>query len=584
MLNRISIFWRLIVAFVVLALVGAAVGTVGVLSTARMNTRAQLTYDEDLTGLKYATRAEASIIYAGRSIEMAMLAPEAKARTDLLAEARQYEEEAKGNLEKAAAHFDNEQGRGLLTLSQTMFQQYDSAFISLAEAIEHEAPGQHDKSGALLFGAFAEALAPMSASIHAMVEWKVSNSKENADDTASVFRSSTAIVVGLTAAGMIIALVMGVALARSIARPLVEATRVADAVAAGDLTAEIEPQGSDEIAHLQGALRDMVLSLRKLVASVRFGVDSVAVASGQIASGNQDLSTRTEQQASSLEQTASSMEQLSSTVKQNTESARQANQLAAAASEVAGRGGQAVGQVVDTMGQIQASSRKIAEIIGVIDGIAFQTNILALNAAVEAARAGEQGRGFAVVAGEVRNLAQRSAQAAREIKSLIADSVTKVESGSRQVTEAGKTMQDLVLQVKRVTDLLGEIASATMEQNSGIGLVNNSVNQLDQMTQANAALVEQSAAAAASLRKQAEQLAQAVAIFKLGRDESSKAIAAAQATARDRVAVASPAPLPPTAADQPSRPVQGTVKPAPSRPAPPPPPPAAGKSDDWEEF
>jgi methyl-accepting chemotaxis protein len=233
------------------------------------------------------------------------------------------------------------------------------------------------------------------------------------------------------------------------------------------------------------------------------------------------------------------------------------------------------------MGQIQASSRKIAEIIGVIDGIAFQTNILALNAAVEAARAGEQGRGFAVVAGEVRNLAQRSAQAAREIKSLIADSVAKVESGSRQVTEAGKTMQDLVVQVRRVTDLLGEIASATMEQNSGIGLVNNSVNQLDQMTQQNAALVEQSAAAAASLRKQAEQLAQAVAIFKLGRHESNKAIAAAKATSRDRIAITPPLP-PPGSSKGPG------IAPDPTNGAPPParkPPPAPpGKSDDWEEF
>jgi methyl-accepting chemotaxis protein len=580
--KRLSIFWRLVLSFVFLALVGAAIGTVGVLSTARMSGRAQLTYDQDLTGLKFATRAETAIVGSGRAIEMAMLAPDAARRAEQLAEARRYEDEAKLNLDKAAPLYDNEQGRDLMTLTRAMFDQYDAAFAALAGAVEKEKAGEHAQSAALLFGAFSDALAPLAGSIHAMIEWKVSNSKENADDTLALFRSSTTVVVALTAAGMAVAVVLGLLIARSLSRRLSQSITLIDSVAAGDLTVDIEADGSDEFGHLQESLQSMVVGLRKLVTSVRHGVDSFAVASGQIASGNQDLSNRTEQQASSLEQTASSMEQLSSAVKQNTESARQANQLAAAASEVAGRGGHAVGQVVDTMGQIQASSRKIAEIIGVIDGIAFQTNILALNAAVEAARAGEQGRGFAVVAGEVRNLAQRSAQAAREIKSLIADSVTKVENGSRQVTEAGRTMQDLVAQVRRVTDLLGEIASATVEQNSGINLVNQSVTQLDQMTQQNAALVEESAAAAASLRKQAEQLAQAVAIFKLGRHESQKAIAAAQATARDRLAVA-----PPPAAAAPDA---GRTSPPAAAPAQAPRPPATPKApppkaaDDWEEF
>ena len=537
-LNRISLFSRLVVAFIFLALIGAVIGSVGVLSTARMKTRAQITYDQDLTGLKFAARAETAVIYSGRAIALAVLAPDEKTRTDLLAEARHYHEDAKANLDRAIPLFANEQGRDLSNHASTVFGQYASAFTELANSVERERIGEHARSSALLFGAFADSLAPVGTAIHAMVEWKVSNSKENADDTQAVFRSSTTLVVVLTLAGMASAVFMGIVIARSIARPLAVSIKVADAVARGDLTCELVPEGSDEMTRLQHALHNMVLGLRKVVTSVRIGVDSVATASGEIASGNQDLSARTEQQASNLEQTAASMEQLSSTVQQNTESARQANQLAAAASEVAGRGGQAVGQVVDTMGEIHSSSRKIAEIIGVIDGIAFQTNILALNAAVEAARAGEQGRGFAVVAGEVRSLAQRSAQAAREIKSLIADSVEKVESGSRQVTEAGKTMRELVDHVRRVTDLLGEIAAATMEQNSGIGLVNNSVTQLDKMTQQNAALVEQSAAAAASLREQANQLAQAVAIFKIGQQESRKAIASAQATSRDRLSVA----------------------------------------------
>jgi methyl-accepting chemotaxis protein len=592
MLNRISIYKRLVGAFVLTALIGAAVGTVGFINTSKMNTRAQLTYEQDLTGLKFTARAETAIVSSGRALEAAILAPDEKTRNDLLADAHRLHEEGRDNLDKAAPLFDNEQGRGLHDLAVAMFQQYDAAFSDLVKIVESKKIGDNTNASVQLFGPFADTVGPLTTAIHAMVEWKVSNSKENADDTETMFKSSAALMIGLTVGGMALAVALGFLLASSIVRPLNRAIGVADSVASGDLMTDIVAEGSDEVAHLQSSLGGMVSSLRKVVSTVRTGVDSVAVASGQIASGNQDLSSRTEQQASSLEQTAASMEQLSSTVKQNTESARQANQLAAAASEVAGRGGQAVGQVVDTMGQIQASSRKIAEIIGVIDGIAFQTNILALNAAVEAARAGEQGRGFAVVAGEVRNLAQRSAQAAREIKSLIADSVDKVESGSRQVAEAGKTMKDLVTQVRRVTDLLGEIASATLEQNSGIGQVNNAVNHLDQMTQQNAALVEQSAAAATSLREQAGQLAQAVAIFKIGQDESRKVIAKAAATSRDRVSAVAP---PAAAADAaPATPAASAAKPlAPRKPATgsarvtpaaaEPPPPSKG-GDDWEEF
>jgi methyl-accepting chemotaxis protein len=593
-INRISIFQRLVGAFVLVALIGAAIGTVGFVSTERMNGRAQITYEQGLTGLKFTARAEAAVVYSGRAIEAAILAPDEKTRSDQLADARRYHDEAKENLEKAAPLFEaTEQGKGLSSLANTMFEQYTTAFNQLATTVEHEKIGDNTQSASILFGAFADSLGPVTTSLHAMVEWKVSSSKEDADDTAAVFRSSTTIVIALTIAGMAIAVTMGLLIARSLARNLGRSAEVANAVAAGDLTVEIAPQGNDEIARLQRSMKEMVEGLRNVVTSVRSGVDLVAASSSQIASGNQDLSARTEQAASSLQQTAASMEQLSSTVRQNTESARQANQLAAAASEVAGRGGQAVGQVVDTMGEIQASSRKIAEIIGVIDGIAFQTNILALNAAVEAARAGEQGRGFAVVAGEVRNLAQRSAQAAREIKALIADSVDKVESGSRQVTEAGRTMKDLVSQVRRVTDLLGEIASATLEQNSGIGQVNNAVNHLDQMTQQNAALVEQGAASAASLREQANQLAKSVAAFKIGQNESRKLIASAQATSRGRVAVVAPAvnaARAHTARSAGADGVQKATGPAnPPRAVPPAgsaskAPPASSAKDDWEEF
>ncbi len=306
---------------------------------------------------------------------------------------------------------------------------------------------------------------------------------------------------------------------RAVGAEPAEIAAAARTAAQGDLTRPIVTAHPDSVA---GSLEQMRQHIATVVADVRRGVDSVSTASREIAQGNHDLSSRTEQQASNLQQTAASMEQMTLSVKQSAENARQANQLAASASEVAQRGGAVVGNVVATMDEISASSRKIAEIIGVIDGIAFQTNILALNAAVEAARAGEQGRGFAVVAGEVRNLAQRSAQAAREIKSLIGESVSKVEGGAALVDDAGRTMEEIVTQVRRVTDLIGEITSSTIEQSSGLQQVNQAVTQLDQVTQQNAALVEQSAAAAASLSEQAQRLSESVSVFKL----SSTAVAA----------------------------------------------------------
>jgi len=318
---------------------------------------------------------------------------------------------------------------------------------------------------------------------------------------------------------LLVTVVVGAAimvwLVRTITKPLNEAVEIARTVASGDLSTHIHVSGTDEIGMLLKSLKDMHDSLADIVGKVRAGTISIAQASKEIAEGNQDLSARTEEQASSLEETAASMEELTTTVKRNGDNAGQASVLASDASSVAVRGGEAVAQVIHTMGSINESSKKIVDIIGVIDGIAFQTNILALNAAVEAARAGEQGRGFAVVASEVRNLAQRSAAAAKEIKSLIGDSVDKVEAGSRLVGQAGTTMNEVVTSVQRVTSIIAEIAVASGEQNAGIDQINSAVSQMDAVTQQNAALVEQASAAAEAMQQQAASLAQAVSVFKI---------------------------------------------------------------------
>jgi methyl-accepting chemotaxis protein len=378
-----------------------------------------------------------------------------------------------------------------------------------------------------------------------------------------------------------VALVVGwiaFVISRSIARGIGTAINVTNAMAEGDLTVSIQAQGNDEVAGLLRAMASMQASLSKVVSSVRQGSEGVSTASAEIAQGNQDLSARTESQASALEQTAASMEQLSATVKQNADRARQANGLAASASAVAVQGGEVVAQVVDTMKGINDASRKIADIISVIDGIAFQTNILALNAAVEAARAGEQGRGFAVVASEVRLLAGRSAEAAKEIKSLINASVERVGQGSTLVDQAGHTMTEVVSSIRRVTDLMGEISAASSEQAAGVSQVGDAVMQMDQVTQQNAAPVEEMAAAASSLNSQAQDLVHVVAVFKLAREDApQRTHAAPTVRARPRNPLAAPR-------RQPGHKSAGIA----SRPAAAAKPPAraaqAQCAEDWETF
>jgi len=426
------------------------------------------------------------------------------------------------------------------------------------------------------------AIDPLQDVLGKLMQVQLDRAKAEYDRAAASFQTIRALALTAVVLGVALAVLMGGAMIRQISRALGSAVQITDAVAQGDLTVPIEARGKDEIAQLLGGLTTMRDNLARVVSGVRGNAQGVASASAEIASGNNDLSIRTEQQASALQETAASMEELSSTVKQNADNARQANQLAMSASTVAGQGGDVVSEVVETMKGINDSSKKIADIISVIDGIAFQTNILALNAAVEAARAGEQGRGFAVVAGEVRSLAGRSAEAAKEIKALITASVERVEQGSLLVDKAGVTMTEVVSSIRRVTDIMGEISAASTEQSTGVSQVGEAVMQMDQVTQQNAALVEEMAAAAGSLSQQAQALVGAVAVFKLSADQTRLQAGAAPAQPPRPAPRPAPAPAPVARAKPASRtPALAASKPA---KAPAPQPVAAGAEDDWESF
>jgi len=384
----------------------------------------------------------------------------------------------------------------------------------MKEALAGEAQSQHARE--LAAGRSASLYQQLSEAIAKDVKLNRDGGKQSGQEAAKIYANAVRVNIGVAVVTILIGLALAIQVTVSIVRPLAKAVEVTREIAGGDLTVSVSDPGRDEPAELLRAMGQMVEQLAAVVSQVRDCSESIAAGSSEIASGSADLSQRTEQQAANLEQTAASMEQMNATVRQNADTTQTASQLAQAASSVAERGGALVGQVIATMGDISTSSQKIADIIGTIDGIAFQTNILALNAAVEAARAGEQGRGFAVVAGEVRALAQRSAQAAREIKTLIGQSVDNVDAGSRLVGEAGETMTEIVSQVKRVADLITEIGAATQEQTTGIGQVSEAIAQLDRVTQQNAALVEQAAAAADSLRGQAQRMHEVVGVFKLG--------------------------------------------------------------------
>ncbi|HDR9358694.1 TPA: Tar ligand binding domain-containing protein, partial [Burkholderia vietnamiensis] len=467
------------------------------------------------------------------------------------------------------------------------------AFGALVTAGDRDRLGE----GAKQLQVFYNDLATAS---EALRNFQFSDAQRGYDHAESVYETLRVVSVVALLAGFVAAALSWLTLTRAIGRPLAEALGHFDAIAAGDLRRAIVVQRRDEMGQLLNGLAKMQRGLVDTVRTVRGGSESIATAAREIAAGNIDLSSRTEEQASALQETASSMEQLTGTVKQNADNARQASALAANASEIANKGNTVVGQVVGTMGEINDSSAKIADIIAIIEGIAFQTNILALNAAVEAARAGEEGRGFAVVAGEVRSLAQRSSSAAKEIKALIDASVERIHTGSQLVDEAGRTMHDVIAAVQRVTDIMGEIAAASEEQSGGIDQVARAVAQMDEVTQQNAALVEEAAAAAQSLDEQAARLRETAAVFRLDDDAARPSVAAGATRPAPR---AKPAPAAqPAAAAAPSVPAGPSAAPAtrserdaaPKRTAParkpaaaasaPSPAAATAGADDWETF
>jgi len=514
-MNNLKISTRIIVITGLLSTLLGVIGLMGLWSTSRANDAMRSMYEDRTLPLSQLGEVQNLSTSTRLAIAASVITPtpEDIKKNTAVVEANQERVKQIWALYLASS-MSPEESELIKAYSSKMdawvAQSLTPAVVALRAADEKEAE-RVSVGGRPLFN---EAQAVMKS----LVQLQLDESKASYASSVSRYENVRMISISVIVLGLALAIIFCVVLVRAIKRSLGHALEVADAIADGDLTHAIHSEGQDEVAQLIKGMGKMRDKLSIVVTGVRENAEGVATASSQIAQGNNDLSARTEQQASALEETAASMEELSSTVKQNADNARQANQLAMGASTVAVQGGDVVGQVIDTMKGINDSSKKIVDIISVIDGIAFQTNILALNAAVEAARAGEQGRGFAVVASEVRSLAQRSAEAAKEIKGLIGASVEKVEGGSRLVADAGRTMTEIVSSVQRVSDIIGEITAASAEQSDGIGQINTSVSQLDQMTQQNSALVEESAAAAESLKEQAVRLSEVVATFRLERD------------------------------------------------------------------
>ncbi|MBB5609159.1 MULTISPECIES: methyl-accepting chemotaxis protein [unclassified Janthinobacterium] len=541
MLNRMKVGTRLIAAFFGVALLGAIVAGIGIFNMGKIDTMAGEMYHNELLGLSYIKEANIALTKVGRARSNFLLATTPEERSTRQADIAKYLDINKTNLAKAQPLFVTPAAKELFARFATVDAEYRSTMQEALALATSEPLSQHSAELDALLNKTRAHADELDTVLDTLSQQKEERAKVAADQANSVYEGSRSFMIALVLGSLAAGLALGALITRSLTRQLGGepdyAVKIAGAIAEGDLTVEIRT-GRHDNSSLLYAMKGMRDKLVGIVSQVRAGTETINTASGEIAQGNLDLSSRTEEQASSLEETASSMEELTSTVRQNADNARQANVLAGAASEVAGKGGAVVGQVVQTMESINTSSRKIVDIISVIDGIAFQTNILALNAAVEAARAGEQGRGFAVVATEVRNLAHRSAAAAKEIKTLIGDSVEQVEIGARLVQDAGLTMDEVVSSVRRVADIMQEITAASTEQSAGIEQVNQAVVQMDQVTQQNAALVEEAAAAAESLQEQAHALSDLVGVFRLHAQESPAAAAASNVTPLRRPAPA----------------------------------------------
>ncbi len=529
--SRLTIRTKLTLSFILVAIIAAVIGVVGLTSIQRIHGMAAHMHDFELQGLYQVGRADAELRATGRALRGAMMAPAGAERDAEVRLMQQHFRNLQTITRDLGQYFVSELGQQRHRTLQERINEYEAANNKVLAQLNQNYFGSDTKARQILA---TEARPKGNAAEEIMVQMldqKRANAQAFEDQIDGVRDATALVALVLTLAGVVVALLLGVLIARSISRQLggepSEVAAMAAVIAQGDLTTHIN---IDNVApnSVMANMAAMQNALRRLVSSVISSSDNIASGASQIAAGNTDLSQRTEEQAANLTQTASAMEELAGTVKNNADVARQAAQRAMAASRSAEDGGEVVNNVVQTMAGINESSKRIVDIITVIDSIAFQTNILALNAAVEAARAGEQGRGFAVVAGEVRSLAQKSAAAAKDIKELIDDSVEKVENGSKLVDVAGETMAGIVSDVKQVTDLISEISAATSEQTSGISQVNDAVLQLSDVTQQNAALVEQSAAASDSLNDQAQRLLELVRVFRVDSNASSSQRQASQ--------------------------------------------------------